>query len=254
MMKKPYLVVFLLPALLFLPGCSQDSTARRDEIYSAGRESTEENIKIVSLALDDADPQVRVAALTMWSSLKEEESTDELRRALGDPHGLVRTVAAKLVAEWNDPESKVLLQQLAVSDRDRWVRLRAVEALGSYRSEDTIPTLQRALEDPDAEIRRAAIGGLRKLGPAVPVESLIEVLSVDVDWEVRVRAARALAGRGDPSARAALEAAVSDASEFVRAAAIRSLNQEVIEPPPGLMETIREGSAIEVTPTEDGSQ
>ncbi len=254
MIKKLYFFVLLPLVLLSMPACAPDSTARRDEIYTAGRNSNEENIEKVRLALEDADPQVRVAGLTMWSLLKERESIAELRHALGDEHGLVRTVAAKLIGNWNDPQAKPILQQLSVSDRDRWVRLRAVEALSSYRSEDTIPTLQRALEDPDAEIRRAAIEGLRKMGTAVAVEPLIEVLTIDVDWEVRVRAARALAGRPDPAAREALQTAATDASEFVRAAALLALDQEVIEPPPGLAEAIREGSAIEAIPIEGDSQ
>ena len=61
------------------------------------------------------------------------------------------------------------------------------------------------------------------LDPGVATAELSQLLLEDSVWEIRVQAARALGATGDPSVVPVLENAVSDANEFVRAAAVHAL-------------------------------
>jgi HEAT repeat protein len=81
--------------------------------------------------------------------------------------------------------------------------------------------LQRALRDPDADIRAAAVDSLRLMGePAV--DALMDTLD-DPDHLVRVAAAEALGAIGGRKALGALLTLLKDADEDVRVGAVRSL-------------------------------
>jgi len=157
-----------------------------------------------------------------------------VRSALADEDGLVRTVAAKLAGDLLDDRLVERLSDHAISDGDPWVRRRALESLLQFPGMDLAPVVLRTLEDPDREVRLAAAKGLPRLGEAIESARLAEVLAFEPDWEVRAQAARALAGRVDEAAREALDAARSDESEYVRAAAYRALRSEISGPIPGL--------------------
>jgi hypothetical protein len=109
------------------------------------------------------------------------------------------------------PEIQNLIS--ALRSEDKGVRRKAVEALGWYEAESTMPALIKALKDEDDRISRAAAYALNAIGPeAVP--TLIEALKDEVK-EVRVRAAKALWKIG-PEAVPALIEALKDEDERVR--------------------------------------
>lgn len=86
-----------------------------------------------------------------------------------------KIAAVTLGRLWNDEHEDSTLDGLFkdLEDEDSTVRARAVAILGSVRSRDRISTaiaaLERALNDPVAEIRRLAVYSLGRLGqPAIP--------------------------------------------------------------------------------------
>lgn len=79
-------------------------------------------------------------------------------------------------------------------------RASAATLAGTQRITPAIPALIRALADPIAAVRRAAVVALGEIGANEAVQSLITTLQTDPDGVVRRRAATALGRIGDPRA------------------------------------------------------
>jgi HEAT repeat protein len=96
------------------------------------------------------------------------------------------------------------------------------ENSGSDSSElSPLDRLLRALRDPDADIRAAAVDSLRLMGePAL--DALMDALG-DPDHQVRIAAAEALGAIGGRKALGALLTLLKDGDEDVRRGAVRSL-------------------------------
>lgn len=117
---------------------------------------------------------------------------------------------------------------LAAADRlDREVRVEAVEVLARLSDPRAREALARALADPPAEVRRAALDAIARSPVAPSAEAgqrLAEILAEHRDWSLRTRAAQALGRVEGPAATVALEAAAADdAYAFVREAAVEAL-------------------------------
>lgn len=83
--------------------------------------------------------------------------------------------------------------------------------------EPALEPLARMLRDDEAEVRRAAVGGLGSAGLPGARDLLIDCLQSDQEPEVKASAAYALAHyASEPTARGALEAASRDPSRKVR--------------------------------------
>jgi HEAT repeat protein len=103
----------------------------------------------------------------------------------------------------------------ALADGDAGVRRAAAEQAGS----GSVPALVAALGDPDSGVRVAAVRGL----VGAKSEAALSQAARGPDPDVRVAALEALGDVGGKEAQRTLEAALSDSSERVRAAAARGL-------------------------------
>lgn len=231
---------FFILLWIAFSACGRTPEERTAEIYAARTNPGEDALETVESGLADPDAHVRTAALTAWVGLRGAEAVPAVRAALADSDRLVRTVAAKLAGDLGDASLVEGLTDRALSDTDAWVRRRALASLLQFRDPALAPHVLRALEDPDREVRLEAAKGLPWLGDAVETARLVEILESEPDWEVRVQAARALAGRTGPDAARALEAAREDESEYVRAAAFRALRGEMQGPIPGVPGRVRD--------------
>ncbi|MDQ6740140.1 MAG: HEAT repeat domain-containing protein [Actinomycetota bacterium] len=90
------------------------------------------------------------------------------------------------------------------------VRAGAAALAGTQRITPAILALIRALADPIADVRRAAVVALGEIGATEAVEPLITTLQTDPDGVVRRRAASALGRIGDPRATEPLLSALLD--------------------------------------------
>jgi HEAT repeat protein len=86
--------------------------------------------------------------------------------------------------------------------------------------------LRHLLSDPSERVRRHAVEGVVRLGPAG--EELVRVALADEAPSVRCAAAQAIADLGGPSADTDLEALAQDRDARVRAAAMRALGQRAV--------------------------
>ena len=204
-------------------GCVQTPAERRASIYDLRTDPTEKHVQSIREYLTDPDRNVRATALNVLVGLEVADSVELSRRALKDSDGFVRATAAKLLGDTKDSAHAELLAERLFEDADPIVRQRAAEALADVGGPGAVEALARGIEDPIDRVRLAAVEGLRLLGPATAASGLVRLLRDDTIWEVRAQAARALGRTGDESVVPALEEALGDPNEFVRAAAENAL-------------------------------
>ncbi|MEV5979802.1 HEAT repeat domain-containing protein [Streptomyces sp. NPDC052114] len=240
-------------------------------------------------ALDDPDGSARASALQLFTELcHTEESTWEVARdlAVEAPHGLAREVALEQLARFRgedsdtwrlvgdravtDPDQDVrcvaarlltgrddagdLLRARAVEDPAASVRRAALEALGRLPGSaaggwETVAGL--AVSDPDEGVRRLALGLLGAQRGADPGthDLLRDRALLDPEPKIRRSALRwlAVADASDATAEAARDRAVADPSADVRIAALRVL---AFGRPadPGTLPLIRERTGADAAP------
>jgi HEAT repeat protein len=157
-----------------------------------------------------------------------------ITRAAGQDIDLDRAISHSIGLILVSPEAHEI-SELAklLHSRDVSQRVRAAKALAlkGPRAEAAAPALVLALQDNDADVRRAAVGALRAIQPNQrPTEAIMQVYIQDLedsDDNVRLLAARAL-GRMGPAAAAAvpaLQKATGDVESDVRRAATEALGK-----------------------------
>lgn len=213
-----------LSLLLALAGCGSQGDASQ-RIYDLGRDPTPDKIAQIRAYLEAEAPKERAAAMFKLVDLEVPDSVELALDGLEDPDGFVRATAATLLGELAAADQIPALREHLLRDSDPVVRQRAAESLATIGGEQAIGALVQALEDPLGRVRLAAIRGVAELAPERGLESLMRLVLEDPDWEIRAQAARGLGLAGDPLAVPALEAALEDRNEFVRAAAANALRR-----------------------------
>jgi HEAT repeat protein len=153
------------------------------------------------------------------------DAKERARAALGDPDGGVRATAVTCLLDLRDAEAVPLLVRVALEDADWRARRGAVEAVGTLAAKGSAGEIAGALDDVSSQVRLAAIGAVMRLGPASAVEMLARFSARESSWEVRAAATEALGRTSSSDAYAPGKAALSDANEFVRAAAAAALRE-----------------------------
>ncbi|MEV7524999.1 fumarate reductase/succinate dehydrogenase flavoprotein subunit [Streptomyces sp. NPDC091371] len=169
-------------------------------------------------ALADAEPDVRIHAVRGLVSV---DARAALAGAAGDPAREVRVAVAKGLAAVRDAAPEPLDPLLA--DADPLVRGAALAALSSTGCPGRYAEAAVAgLADPAWQVRAGAAAALSAAAPGTAVPALAGALD-DANADVRKAAVLALlAHRGSEAARAALATAVSDPDSDVRAYAGRA--------------------------------
>jgi HEAT repeat protein len=183
------------------------------------------DVDLFAACLADSDIAVRIAAVRALVSV---DATAEVARAAAtEPSREVRVTIAKALAGLAPgPDSDVVHSALAelVDDPDALVRGAAYEALGTTGC----PTLlavhaESALSDPAWQVRAGAATALSAADPEVAVPALAKAVA-DPNADVRKAAVLALTRhRAAEEARAALATATADSDADVRAYAARAL-------------------------------
>ena len=225
-------MLLVLLALSASIGCSPDKRERISAVYELKADPSPSNLEELRGLLADSDRDVRATALHALGSLRVDGAVDDARAALDDSDGLVRATATKLLAEIGSASDAPRLAARVREDPDPVVRRHAAAALSRLGGEGALAALAEALRDPAEDVRLAATSGLRGLDPTFAREELARLVLEDPSYEVRVQAAGALGETNDAAMRAALETALDDRNEFVRAAATHALDELRDAPPP----------------------
>ena len=142
----------------------------------------------------DSSALVRVAAVAGLERLNSSGQSGELTLALGDAEEQVRLTAlhaATRINTFQDVEAVVAL----ISDSSSLVRRRAAETLGVMKSEDAVLgliALASADQESDAGVRAAAVWALGQIGSS---EARDAILAAQDDSDPSVRSAATVAGR-----------------------------------------------------------
>ena len=143
----------------------------------------------------------------------------QYRRALDDPDHRVRIEAVRALVSVDDVAGVVA----ATGDENREVRIAAAGGLATLRAGSR--RVRALIADPDPLVRAAALAALGELGCSEDDFAAVEQALRAPAWQVRVGAARALAGAATERAVPRLAEALADAHLDVRKAAVLSLTR-----------------------------
>ncbi|MFJ8358655.1 fumarate reductase/succinate dehydrogenase flavoprotein subunit [Streptomyces sp. NPDC093984] len=110
----------------------------------------------------------------------------------GDPDALVRAAAYGALAAVGCPPPLADRATAALSDSAWQVRAGAAAALTAADPEVAVPALAKALADPDADVRKAAVLALTRHTRTDGARAALATATTDSDADVRAYAARAL--------------------------------------------------------------
>lgn len=153
------------------------------------------------------EAEVRLQAAILLQPFAETLQT-ELLALLQEELWFIRQAALKALSEVQSPALLPYLEQ-ALEDRDRDVRIMAVELLGRFETGRSTELLIKALENGYRDIRAAAALALGQQGDEWALENLELALAEDEAAEVRMAAAEALASLKHPELQDLLEDALS---------------------------------------------
>lgn len=182
--------VLVLPACLALAGCAgwtrfanPRQVARDRELYgptadqritelaaeakaarAAGPAGQAEfTQRLAAAMLGEHDPRVRRRILATAAEFDTPAAVAICKGALQDPDDEVRMQACDVWAKRGGPDAVPLLAARMTADTELDVRLRAVRTLGELGDERAIPTLAKALEDPDPAVQYRAVAALKRV-------------------------------------------------------------------------------------------
>ncbi|GJQ57340.1 MAG: HEAT repeat domain-containing protein [Candidatus Scalindua sp. AMX11] len=136
-------------------------------------------------------------------------SLEDLRRSVKDKDPEIREYAVEEIGKLNDEDAIELLKGVLLTDENEYVRLCAVDALGSMKSSEAINTLKEALKDESVDVRVNVADVLGVMRSEDAIEPLVVALK-DEDEDVRERAMDALGMIGGDRATKAREKALAE--------------------------------------------
>ncbi|OBG25333.1 fumarate reductase/succinate dehydrogenase flavoprotein subunit [Mycobacterium sp. 852002-51057_SCH5723018] len=211
--------------------------AALDDADSAVRRAAAEGIRELVEVLPDPggvaehlgsrDSVVRAAAIYLLAS-RRAGAAQEYRRALADPDHRVRIEAVRALVSVDDVDGVVT----ATRDENREVRIASAGGLATLGGGGGGGggAVRALLADPDPLVRAAALAALGELGCEQGDLDAVERALLAPAWQVRVGAARALAGAAAEIAVSRLAEALGDAHLDVRKAAVLSLTRWAGDP------------------------
>ncbi|WP_280344191.1 fumarate reductase/succinate dehydrogenase flavoprotein subunit [Nocardia abscessus] len=168
--------------------------------------------------LGSADPIVRSTVLDLLRALRAGDSA-QYRAALADTDHRVRIEAVRALVSLNDRDGVATV----ASDANREVRIAVAQGLAAI-GDGGVEALRRLADDQDPLVRAAALTAFAQLGAgSADVTALAEALRHSA-WQIRVGAARGLAGADPDLAVPILAVALNDPHLDVRKAAVLSLS------------------------------
>ena len=202
----------------------KDTQVRSDAIHALGLMDIDEDsaMALLEKTLEDPRSNVRYNAALMLGYLGGEKARVLLEKALASNDLQVSRIAAEGLGMIGGDKAFAALET-ALASPVAAMRFHAAFGLGGYAgSEKARLLLEKALEDPDFDVRFFASDALGRIGS---LESLEKAL-VSQDASVRGTAARALGGYvASEQAATLLEKAMTDKDHYVRYSAAYSLGR-----------------------------
>ncbi|MFI5497551.1 fumarate reductase/succinate dehydrogenase flavoprotein subunit [Nocardia asteroides] len=198
-----------------------------DEAASVRRAATESLRELVEVLPDagdlsdhlaSTDPLVRATVIDLLRALRAGSAT-EFRSALHDPDHRARIEAVRALVSLDDAAAVASI----AGDANREVRIAVAHGLASIGA-GGVEVIRTLAADPDPLVRAAALTAFAALGTAVEDVTELAAALKHSAWQVRVGAARGLAGAAPDAAVPPLSAALADRHLDVRKAAVLALS------------------------------
>lgn len=198
-----------------------------DEAASVRRAATESLRELVEVlpdagALSDhlasTDPLVRATVIDLLRALRAGSAT-EFRSALHDPDHRARIEAVRALVSLDDAAAVASI----AGDANREVRIAVAHGLASIGA-GGVEVIRTLITDPDPLVRAAALTAFAALGTAAEDVTELAAALKHSAWQVRVGAARGLAGAAPDVAVPPLAAVLADRHLDVRKAAVLALS------------------------------
>lgn len=150
--------------------------------------------ELVALAAPDPSREVRVTVAKALGTLRAEPLTGgALDRLTEDPDPLVRGAAFAALARSGCPDRPAARAVDALGDPAWQVRSGAATALSAAAAGIAVAALAKALADPNADVRKAAVLALtRHTATSADARAALSTVTADSDADVRAYAAKAL--------------------------------------------------------------
>ena len=149
-------------------------------------------VPLAEAALLDDVKAVRTAAAMSMGVLDSERAVQLVLPFLEDARGNVRLAAVEALANIGNESAAEHLPDLVLFDELVGVRRAAARAIGSLRPDWLPEPILQALENEDAELRRAAVDAFRLLGNIAALEILLDVALYDEYNDIRELAVYAM--------------------------------------------------------------
>ncbi|WP_329293130.1 fumarate reductase/succinate dehydrogenase flavoprotein subunit [Streptomyces pseudovenezuelae] len=152
--------------------------------------------ELARAATTDPSREVRVtiakALATVWAERPLDVALDALARLVEDPDALVRGAAYGALGTTGCPAPLAARAVTALSESAWQVRSGAATALAAATPDVAVPALAKALADPNADVRKAAVLALTRHTDTADARAALATATTDSDADVRAYAARAL--------------------------------------------------------------
>ncbi|MCL5071196.1 MAG: HEAT repeat domain-containing protein [Actinobacteria bacterium] len=142
---------------------------RANGAYVLGEIGGEQSVQILLGALRDFSPEVRYAAVTALSKIKEQNTAEHIAElAVNDASDDVRQKAVRTLGDigYFTREMKDTLLKTA-GNKSYLVRSEAVRVLGKIPNDDNIDVLLDALKDRSFKVRKNALNALYNVGESI---------------------------------------------------------------------------------------
>jgi HEAT repeat protein len=168
------------------------------------------------------DPVLRTEIAKVLSKFKTKSAQDALHRLLMDRNKSVRLAALEALSKMDASMDVKKLCQL-LKDPDLKVQGKTIDAIVKLNHPRTINYLLDPLQDESEYARRAAVEVMNEIANPDAVKDLLLAIK-DKDWWVRSRAADALGRIGGKRVVESVIELIRDEDEFVRRSAIEIIN------------------------------
>ena len=164
-------------------------------------------------ALQDADPVVASAAAAGLGKAKARSAVRPLLMVLLHNSPRLRSASAEAVGRIDDARAVRPLLKVLASDDVIEVRQQAAKALGTLKDRRAVPELVTALDAPEASLRVFAVDALGDIGDTSVVARLCRMLTSKENPGVRESSVVALGKLKDPTAMPTLRSVLADKDE-----------------------------------------
>jgi HEAT repeat protein len=144
-------------------------------IWTLGKRGDPAAIPALSVAANDGEKNVRIAAIKAMPEIGNASAVPVLVGLLGDNDGQISQAAQEALAAMAGEEADAAVMAM-LNNTETAPRLTALELIGRRRMYESVPALLRVAAGPDAKVRPAAMKKVGELGRPTEFSAVLDLL------------------------------------------------------------------------------